>query len=285
MTASRPPIPVRTLAVVQELPSGDVTAYPLFDAGRSVAGERDEALLELRLFLEGHLATASPGEVARHAVPAGIELRRVKVACSAELFRGSARREIPLEVACAVVPGAPTSAQPRANEKGRWVLVLPLRHTIFVADGEPIEDVVSAEVRRLLAIDLPTESAFRELCPARAIELVPLDLSIAREEGVGQRGTRGLRRRLLAQDRKRRARDVLRSIGDVLSDRPEARDGPPLVGRDRELSELLGCLRATERTSVLLVGAELAGKTALFLASLRRPARRPSEGELAASPP
>jgi ATP-dependent Clp protease ATP-binding subunit ClpC len=245
----------------QELWGGGFLAAPVSDGALASCAETLAAcLLEQRLFLEEYLASAEPEVVSRFALPRSARL--VELAVEAPRPDLPKRLAVggPLAMACVVVPYAEET----------WAFLPALDHALRLDKRDALEDVVKAEAQRLIRALEPTGSEWLELLPPRAWSLEWLTLTLRRSDLDTPEKARAARRKGVKAQRDAQAAEILGAVATPLHERPEARSGPPLVGRDRELEELGALLGAQERSSLLLVGPELCGKTALLLAWLRR---------------
>jgi ATP-dependent Clp protease ATP-binding subunit ClpC len=267
MSEPAAPLDARVLTVLRELPSGDVVRLPVADPTLASLGGRALTLEELSTFLGEHLSTLPPAALARFLSPPGAELITVQV----ELGRDDLPRRLaiqtPVMVRAVVIPAG----------EARWVFVPKLGHVIYVAEGEELEATLQGEIARLVGADDPTPEEWLSLLPAPRESLEVLTIPLQRKD----RGPRGrsaaLHRQLVEATKDREALEVLRSVGLELSPKAEDRaQAPVLVGRDAELATLSALLSGTARQSILLVGRERVGKSALvfgWLASERKAGR------------
>jgi DNA polymerase III delta prime subunit len=267
MSEPAAPLDARVLTVLRELPSGDVVRLPVADPTLASLGGRALTLEELSTFLGEHLSTLPPAALARFLSPPGAQLITVQV----ELGRDDLPRRLaiqtPVMVRAVVIPAG----------EARWVFVPKLGHVIYVAEGEPLEATLQGEIARLVGADDPTPEEWLSLLPAPRESLEVLTIPLQRKD----RGPRGrsaaLHRQLVEATKDREALEVLRSVGLELSLKADDRaQAPVLVGRDAELATLSALLSGTARQSILLVGRERVGKSALvfgWLASERKAGR------------
>ncbi len=209
---------------------------------------------EMTLALSELPDEARPTSVARFLLPEGVTLEEVEIKLSRPELPGRLARPIVLTIAVVVVP------EPRAEggPAGHWVFVPAIDHACYVARGEQLADRVQAELAVLpAALALDTDGWKRLLTYApTTLEQLPIELAttpLAQAQG---------RKALADAERKRLAIATLDNAGRrvEVSDPP-----PPCVGRDDVLGELSRILGGPRR-SVLLVGDEAAGKSALVLA-------------------
>ena len=177
---------------------------------------------------------------------------------------GRLGRKFPVTITIAIVP----EPRPDAGPSGHWVFIPVLEHACYVDRTESIADRVQAELTVLpAALGLGVDGWRRLLghAPAR-LEEVLVELSttpIAEVTG---------RKALADAERKRVALAALDHAGRRLE---APHPPPPLVGREALLDELTRILDAPARRSVLLVGEEAAGKSALVAAWAGGRGKRP----------
>ena len=165
-------------------------------------------------------------------------------------------REIAITITVVVVP------EWRAPRRGRgvaghWVFIPVLDHACFVDRKEDLRERVAAEVAVLpaaLALDL---DGWKRLMTWAAPTLEPLAIELATTPLAQAKG----RKALADAERRRQANATLEAAGR----RVETANPPhPLVGREPLLAELSRALdHARRRRSVLLVGDEAVGKSAI----------------------
>jgi ATP-dependent Clp protease ATP-binding subunit ClpC len=247
-----------TPLLCQQLWNGDYQVCPV--AAPTLVSHADslEACLdEQRLFLEEHLSQVEAEELARFALPASVRLERMEFQATRADLPRRLMKPTALELALLVVPLTDET----------WIFVPALEHTVFVGKGQPLHETVRADVERLLAARELSATEFLRLLPPRAASLEPLTLSLRRPDASDS----ALRARRTREEQlqRERAHEVLLSVSTPLHTRPEAREGPPRLGRDTEWALLGTLLGGDKRQGVLLVGPELVGKTELVLAWLR----------------
>ncbi|HEU4410772.1 MAG TPA: AAA family ATPase [Polyangiaceae bacterium] len=297
-----PPLRLRTLLFVRTLGGGDALCAPLADASLVSLGPEDEALLEQKICLAEHLAASDAETLARFSLPEGTALRKPSALVPREDLPKRLAVATPIEVPTAVVPAQPTAvSRPREGEARvkaeLWIMILPLAYTGYVAVDERfearglddaelareaarrVEAAVDArvvhEVRRLWFAMGAGPQAYLGLLPARRSRLEPLELDLDRgEAGPGARAS-ALKKAIVEQERRKRAVMILDSVAQPVHAQRRAYHGapPPLVGRERELDllgRLLGPAKEGSRQSVLLVGRERVGKSALVQAFVDR---------------
>jgi ATP-dependent Clp protease ATP-binding subunit ClpC len=250
-----------TQLVVRELWNGDFLAFPVADRSlASYAATLEDCLVQQKRFLARFLATVSADELSRFSLPQGVRLHETEALIPREDLPRRLRIREPVAVGVVVIPLAHES----------WVVLLPIEHTMHVGEGEDLDEAIRSEVGRIVSARDLSPDEYLQLLPPRAQRLEPVTVRLdLGEESPGQ-GARSLRKQLLERHRKAHARRVLESVAAPLHARSEVRDGPPVIGREAELRTLAPLLGGKERASVLLLGSELVGKSALIVAWLRQ---------------
>jgi ATP-dependent Clp protease ATP-binding subunit ClpC len=247
-------VSIETVVSVAELESGLALVRPIAGLGFAAYGEPEEAAVELSLFLGEHLRRAHAHVQAAFSIPNEVELRWIDV----EIVRPDARerRGDTLNVAmpCAVV----------AQGRGRWAIVIPIGLTVYVEAGEDLDAIVSAEARRQIAASELEPRAILSLLPARAHTLERITTNLERR--IVEGGGAALVLKVEEVQRRRHALGVLKSVARRALP-PEA---PEPVGLDATLATFDALMSGKERMSVLLVGQERVGKSALVHAWLKQ---------------
>ena len=250
-----------TLLLCEESWSGAFFVAPVADP--SLACRSDSlasALSEQRLYLEDYLAEADPEVVARFALPSNVHLIEVEL----EARRVNLPKRLPISGPIAL------SAIVVPLDKECWVFVPSLEHTIHVSARQNVEEVTRAECTRLIVAKELKPFEWLRLLPPRSTSLEPTTLSLKRLDLPGNERARSARRRRIESARRAEAIEILGSVGVPLHERPEAKRGPDLVGREAETEMLSALLSSRERQGVVLVGPELCGKSAVLFGWLRR---------------
>ncbi len=262
------PVPrgLRTLIAINEEESGACVAFPVMRPEWAAYGSRDDVLAELRLFLEDQLPHMSAPDVARLHLPETAEGRLVDIMLRRDALPHALRHEASVTFPCAVIPQGGAA----------WVVVMPLRHVFYVSQDEALDDAVRAEVQRLVNAMTLSPSQWLDLLPAPlpSVEVLHVEMPDA-QVAVGN--AVALARKLERHVARRSAREVLDHVGVPLHADKAPRS--PTVGRPQELAALAALLDSPTRSSVMLVGPEGAGKSALFAGWLR--GRERSERRLA----
>jgi ATP-dependent Clp protease ATP-binding subunit ClpC len=248
-------LPLSTLILVQELWGGDHLAYPV--AGREWIGcaSTEEAVLaEQTMFLSEYLTRVAPAVIASYGLPPDTHLESLDVLIPREDLPRRLQIQTPLALSCVVIPAG----------KDRWVVVLPLGYTLHVGPDEDLPTVVRSEVLRLVGAQERSPVDYLRLFPARETRLEKISLLVERAERAPSGRAASLRKTIADRQKRRRAVEVIESVTRPLhlGDRP--RRVRPMDGRDQELKLLTTLLGGQERLSVVLLGAELTGKSELF---------------------
>jgi ATP-dependent Clp protease ATP-binding subunit ClpC len=274
-----------------------VISAPLADGSLASVADEDEAALEQRIALADHLATAEAEVVARFSFPEGTHLRSPEVVIPREDLPKKLQIRTPMAVPAAVIPSSPLHiSHPNEREvrvrAEAWIVILSLGYTGYVAIDErfpnegrtevtlkleaerrfdaAIEKRIADEVKRLWLARGEGPSAYLGLLPARKSTLVPVDVELVRGEDGPEGRAAALKKRIAEKEKRERAVKVLESVGRAMhvTRKRFGRDPPPLVGREKEISlltNLLSNAKENDRQSVLLVGRERVGKSALLL--------------------
>ena len=251
MSGGRRQVRIDTLVLRRELFSGNVTVAPAAEAGMICHGDEDGALGELRVLLSAVLTDARPVRISRHLLPAGTEAKSVRVPVVRKLLPPRLREPLPVAFTCLVVP--------QAGGRDHWVIVPAIGHTFYLSRGEDLDAIAASEIGRVLLAADPEGVELPDLLPAAGTSLGPLDAFIVADAAAAHAS----RKAALEAERRAHAEDVLDEHGERLHERLARRGLVSIVGRERPLTELDSLLGGTERLSVLLVGDEAVGKTAL----------------------
>ncbi len=243
-----------TLAIRRAFASDHHEMAPVSAPAIVAYGAEGRVADELTLALSELPDEARPTTVARYLLPEGVTLQEVELELARTELPGRLGRTFAITISVIVVP------EPRAEgaPAGHWVFVPALDHACYVERGDKLADRVQAELSVLpaaLALDADGWKRLLTYAPAK-LEHVAIELAttpLAQAQG---------RKALADAERKRLAVATLDNAGR----RVEVPDpAPPCVGREDVLGELSRILGGPRR-SVLLVGEEAAGKSALVLA-------------------
>ncbi len=241
--------------VVREMSSGGVYAYPWSDPKLASRATSVEAALEQQeRFLTRYLEKAPASTLAGFSLSADATMLEVPVVLSrSDLPRRIAVTE-PVTVACVVVP----------QDRAFWVQILPLETFAYVEQADDLHRIVVEAAQKAAKVqDLSAAELFARL-PAARHGLHQLKLLVSREDAADA-GARASARRKRAKSRERTAGEkLLAEIGTSLRALHGKGRQPEVLGRTDEIDVLSGLLGGGERLSVLLVGRELAGKSALM---------------------
>ncbi len=263
MSTGEPKLRFQTLALRRELPSDHHELSPVAAPQVTSYGPEDRTRTELALALSELPDESRPTTVARLLLPDGVRLENVEVEVGRPELPGRLGRTHTISITVVLVPEPKTEGPPA----GHWVFIPVLHHACFLDHKENLANRIAAELAVLpaaLALDL---DGWRRLLTWAKPSLEPVDVELATTPLAEAQG----RKALAEAERRRQAIATLDGAGRrVLPPEP----APPLVGRDELLGELTRLLDGRNRRSVLLVGEEAAGKSALASAwSTTHPAR------------
>ena len=257
-----------SLILSRELAGGATLTQLLGDPTRGTIGSEEDAQLEARMYLAETLAKAPPEVVARFAFGAG-ELRSIDVSIERADLPKRLAIDAPIRFACVLLAPEPL---------GRWVVVPRIGHTFFLRAEEDLALIAPAEIRRVVLAAGTEPARYWWLLPTANERLEPLTLTVQRK--LGAEGERGQ----AAEAAKRKAaRDVLALVAEAVHER---KDLPlPLSGRQAERAQLDSLCDPKGKSSVLLIGGERVGKSALWrdwIASTKTPVYATSAARLVA---
>jgi ATP-dependent Clp protease ATP-binding subunit ClpC len=217
-------------------------------------GAEDHAVSELGLALSELPEESLPRTVARYLLPDGVRIEHVDVELGRAQLPGRLGRKHAVRIAIVVVP----EPRPDASPAGSWVFFPALDHACFVGRTEDLARRVADELAVLPAALALGVDGWKRLVTWAPATLEPIEIELATTPLAQAQG----RKALADAERKRLAFATLDHAGRRLVAPSPA---PPVVGRDAVLGEL-GRMIEGPRRSVLLVGEEAAGKTALITA-------------------
>ncbi|MGH1341886.1 MAG: AAA family ATPase [Nannocystales bacterium] len=241
--------------VVREMTSGGVYAYPLVDpklASRTTSVEA--ALQQQERFLTLYLQKVPAASLATFSLPSDATMVEVPVLLSrSDLPRRIAVTK-PVTMACVIIP----------HDRSFWVQILPLETFVYVEQADDLHRVVAEAAQRAAKVQGLSATEMLTRLPAARHGLHQLKLSVSREDAADA-GARAHSRRKRAKSRERGAGEKLLSeIGTPLRSLHRKERQPDVLERSDEIDALTGLLGGGERLSVLLIGRELAGKSALM---------------------
>jgi len=253
-----------TLALRRAMPSGEFELAPIVAPAIAAYGAEGQTALELQLALSELPREAHPTTVARHLLPDGVRLVELELLLGRPELPGRLGRPFPVRITVAVVPDVRADD---AGPAGHWVFVPVLQHACYVGRKEELARRLTDELAALpsaLALDIDGWRRLITYAPA-AIEPVAVELATTPlAEATGRKALAELERRRLAIT-------TLDGAGRRVT---VPHPAPPVVGRDELLGELSRVLGSAGRRSVLLVGDEAAGKSALVMAWVARGEQR-----------
>ncbi|HEX4452449.1 MAG TPA: AAA family ATPase [Kofleriaceae bacterium] len=222
-------------------------------------GEEAHTRSELALALSELVEEARPASVARLQLPDGVALELVEVTVARAGMPEKLAKPVTATIAVIVVP----EPRPDGGVAGHWAFVPAVEHACYIERGDELAERIAGELAMLpAALELGIDGWKRMLTwAAPSLEMLEVELAtspVARLKG---------RKALAEAERKRQAIATLDAAGRRLR---AADPAPPLVGRELQLADLSRALERTgkRRASVLIVGDEASGKSALALAWL-----------------
>ena len=254
----------RVLVLVRERLDGARVAFPAAAPRFASLGGEADVLAEQDLFLREYLARERPETIARLSLPEATRLVEVGVPVPRDDLPRKLQSDAAVTFVCVVVPVQGERAAGAASRgQDAWVMVPAVGHTFYVKREEPLEDAIRYEVRRLLASQDLGAWDHLGLLPGRAHRLEARWIPLPELAGGGRAAPR--RTEISARARRKKAVEALSRAATPLHVVGPC-EGPPPVFRDAERARLAALLDGQERLSVLLVGPELAGKSALVQA-------------------
>jgi ATP-dependent Clp protease ATP-binding subunit ClpC len=252
---SDPKLRFETLLLRRELPSGNAEATPVAAPAIVSYGPAQRTLDELQLALSELPDESRPTSVARLLLPDGVRVVDVEVRVKRPALTGRLARATDVTVNVTLIP----ELRADGTTAGQWAFVPAIDHACFIGPKEDIATRIADELANLpAALDLDLDG-WRRLLSWAPAELVPMEVELATTPLAQVKGARAL----ATEERRRRAIATL----DAAGRRVVAADTqPPLVGRDELLGDFSRLLGGDQRRSVLLVGEEAAGKSAIATA-------------------
>ena len=242
-----------TLALRRRMASDYDELAPIVAPHVTAYGTEDRTRTELSLALSELPDEARPATVARLVFPDGVRLEQVEVELARTQLQGRLARPHRASITVVVVPEPrPETLEPA----GHWVFVPVIDHACYVSTKEDLHERLAKELAVLpaaLALELDGWKRLMTWAPA---SLEPLEVELATTPLAQAQG----RKALAEAERKRQAQATL---GSAARQMKPVSDPPPLVGRGALLDELTRVLEHRGKRSVLLVGDEAAGKSAL----------------------
>ncbi len=265
-------VEIEPVIMVREMASGAVYAHPVADPSLACrATSAEAALAEQERFLTDYLELAPAWRLADFGRPGDARLLEVAaVLPRADLPRRLRVRE-PVTTPCLLVP----------HRGAIWVHILALQTFVFLEHEEGLERAVAEEIGKAASVRALGPAEYLRLLPAQKHRLERLRLRVPRKD-LDDRGERAEQRRRKAKGRERAGADkMLASVGADLVATRRVGVSAPILGRTREIDTLQSLLGGPERLGVLLVGPELAGKSAVVHGLVDRMLERRSAGPLA----
>lgn len=249
-------INVEPVIALRLLASGCVYAYPLAAPTLVCRANSVAAALEKQQsFLTRYLAKLAAWALADFMFPTQSRLQEFPVVMPRADLASRFRITKPVTVPCYLVP----------EGRAHWVHILPLGAVVFVeADSEQdLQRKIIAEVSKAAAAGRLDATEYLAALPATEHRIERLSLTISRPD-IGDLGERSAKRRARgAEFRNTKAFELLGTVGEDMVKHAKQRMSAPIVARVREIATLAALLSGRERLSVVLVGPQMAGKSAI----------------------
>jgi ATP-dependent Clp protease ATP-binding subunit ClpC len=237
---------LRPLVIARCHAEGSYSACPAFLPQLLAYSDHQQgAIDELVDFLSDYFAELSPDALQKFLITEEATVRDVSVVIPREDLPRGQRIRTPIAVPVIEVA---------AHNGAKWLLLPTLAQATYLnarAD-QTLEEAARNEILRLATASALTGAEYLDLLPALSFELLRPSVEVMRERADGKAGARA--REL------RDAEKLLEHIGRKLR-------APAFALLARPLAELRALLEAEGRTSVVLVGAEGAGKSAWLRAA------------------
>jgi len=244
-----------TLALRRAMPSEHHELAPVVAPAITSYGPEDRTVIELQLAMSELPDETRPTTVARFLLPDGVRLEQIEVELGRPELPGRLGKKHAVTITVALVP----EPRPEGGPAGHWVFVPVLQHACFVARNEDLATRLAAELAVLPAALALGLDGWKRLITWAPATLEPITVELATTPLAEAQG----RKALAEAERKRQAIATLDGAGRRVV---EPTPPPPVVGRDELLAEITRLLDGRVRRSVLLVGEEAAGKSALVTA-------------------
>lgn len=247
----------RVSVLVSEIANERFLAHPIAAPAWASVGGLEDVLAEQAVFFRELFARAAPSLVSRLSLPDSARLMRVEVLLPRADIPHRRELTTAVEVACVVV-----DADPQKN-KDVWVIAPRVGHTFYVAEGEPLEEAIRSEVRRVVAAQDLTPWELMGYFPPddERLEVIQVRLD---EAETAQKSGESLRKTIAEKAARNKAVEALLQVSAPLHATMRGYTPPPLFGRELELRSLRALLDGEDRQSVLLIGPEQSGKSALM---------------------
>lgn len=259
------PLTITVRLLMRQLFDGRTLGVPIADLDKSSIGAPTDVVEEQQLFLEAFLAKEDAETLARFSMPGPVELLDVETVIERDDLPRGLQVKTPLSFDAVVLP----------RENGdAWVIVPALEHTLWISRQEDRREALATEIRRIAAAKLGDADRYRDLLPTKSDSIETVDVRVERDERLPPGRAASLEKQLIERRKRRDAKKVLASIAIPIHERKLAHEGAPVVGRNRLLASLDPLLTGKRRLSMLLLGEELVGKSAVVYEWLRRAHQR-----------
>ena len=246
-------ITIETALLTRRLQSGLHLIAPVADRSLVSEGSRATALDTQREFLDEYLISVRPDILVHFATPRDTRLHFVNVVLRRRELPDRVQIDMPVRFACVLIP----------QKRDAWVIVPSIDHTFYVDRRESLDEAIGREIERVVAANEFSGARYLRLFPAEDTALGRISVTLD-HGGEGLQGRAGsLRKKLVSEHRRKQAMETLESVAVPMHERVP-NPPPPLIGREREIAQLSPLMADGERRSVLLLGSESSGKSALM---------------------
>jgi ATP-dependent Clp protease ATP-binding subunit ClpC len=249
------PLELRPLVIVRRHAEGLASACLAFAPQLIAYSEEVEtALAELVYFLSDYFAELPADQLQRFVVPEEATLQPLTVTLTRQDLPRADRVRTPVELP-AIVLAAPAGA--------KWVMLPSLAQVAYVPEDRvgQLEEVLADEVQRLVAASDLDGAAYLDLLPSASFELVRPEVVVDLERSGEPSGKQAAKARAV-----RDAERLLERVGRKLG-------APSDTVLERDSNDLRAMLDSKQRSSIVLVGPEGAGKSAWLRAAAQTAAR------------
>ena len=263
MSSTADKVTCRTAVVVERVRPTLYRAYPLAEPSRVALGTRDEALLELEVYLERAFESASAQELMPHLHRDSMEVVTLRLDVHRDAQRVGHGR-VPLQLHAIRIP-----EDDRDPTRGAWGMLPCVSRTFFVHDGEDFADVAIEAAHKAITADGVDDSDLLEWSQVLEFDLEPIDIR------TPQHLLASAPRRLSEAREAQQRRQALRRLRDVGAERSYTVEPAPVVSSRRRLrDDVVDLLQTTPHARhVLLVGERGSGRSHLIDAACARVGR------------
>ncbi|MEO1173603.1 MAG: hypothetical protein AAFX94_16365, partial [Myxococcota bacterium] len=218
---------LHTLLSVSQIAGRHHVVFPIADPALVSFGKLDDCYQELRLALTEHLRGADANRLSRFSLPQGCTSLEVAVQVPRADLPEKLQPNSAIGFPCVVIP----------HREDSWVVVLPLRLTVFVDRKSSVSERVTAEVKRhAAALELDGKD-WLDLLPLQGHRLEPFTVTVPRPGANADEQVRS-KKRFLAAHQDKAALETLRAVAEPLHGK-RVKNLPPVVGRERPVARNL----------------------------------------------